>query len=300
MHLGVAREIKPEQWQCVGAMVGICSRSLTKTLVLNLKPAISALPPTLSPSFSRLQVRSLIMADSAFKKIQIQRDDTTFDAYVVGKEDAPGIVVLQEWWGVDFEIRNHALKVSQFDSGYKALIPDLYRGKVGLDAAEAQHLMDGLDWQGAVKDIRASVNWLKANGSQKVGVTGFCMGGALSIASSVLVPEVDAVVAFYGVPSSELADPAHAKAPVQAHFGELDSFVGFSDVTAAKALEEKLKASGVPYEVLVYPRNAHAFMNKSPEGVERRKGMGWPDDDEAAVELAWSRFRSWMSRFLSP
>lgn len=56
------------------------------------------------------------------------------------------------------------------------------------------------------------------------------MGGALAIASSVLVPEVDAVVAFYGVPSSELADPAQAKAPVQAHFGELDSFVGFSDV----------------------------------------------------------------------
>jgi hypothetical protein len=57
------------------------------------------------------------------------------------------------------------------------------------------------------------------------------MGGALSIASSVLVPGVDAVVAFYGVPPPELADPAQAKAPVQAHFGELDSFVGFSDVT---------------------------------------------------------------------
>ncbi|GFY97546.1 alpha/beta-Hydrolases superfamily protein [Actinidia rufa] len=125
-------------------------------------------------------------------------------------------------------------------------------------------------------------------------------GGALSIASSVLVPEVDAVVAFYGVPSSELADPAHVKAPVQAHFGELDSFVGFSDVTAAKALEEKLKASGVPHEVHIYPGNAHAFMNTSPDGVKRRKGMGLDDEDEAAAELAWSRFRSWMSRYLSP
>jgi len=66
---------------------------------------------------------------------------------------------------------------------------------------------------------------------QQVGVTGFCMGGALSIAGSVLVSEVDAAVAFYGVPSSQLADPAQAKAPVQAHFGELDNFVGFSDVT---------------------------------------------------------------------
>ncbi|XP_039043378.1 protein usf-like isoform X3 [Hibiscus syriacus] len=239
------------------------------------------------------------MADSAFRKVQIQRDDTAFDAYVVGKEDAPGIVVLQEWWGVDFEIKNHAVKISQLGSGFKALIPDLYRGKVGLDVAEAQHLMDGLDWQGAVKDIRASVNWLKANGSKKAGVTGFCMGGALSIASSVLVPEVDAVVAFYGVPSSELADPAQAKAPVQAHFGELDNFVGFADVTAAKALEEKLKASGTPYEVHIYPGNAHAFMNRSPDGIKRRKDMGMADEDEAAVQLAWSRFESWMARFLS-
>ncbi|KAB5527639.1 hypothetical protein DKX38_021486 [Salix brachista] len=372
---------------------------------------------------SRFQVRA--MADSAsppFKKIQIQRDDTTFDAYVVGKEDAPGIVVLQEWWGVDFEIKNHAVKISQLGPGFKALIPDLYRGKVGLDVAEAQHLMDGLDWQGAVKDIQASVNWLKTNGSSKdmiacrieitrrmpfepawvlwvllgacnihgavemgnelgrsnegvgkwglgvnvkklmedglgnflqmlewprelkllltleeaetinfvcgivnhvvmllyffhqlvwfffktiipyiakAGVTGFCMGGALSIASSVLVPEVDAVVAFYGVPSSQLADPAQAKAPVQAHFGELDNFVGFSDVTAAKALKEKLKASGIPYEVHIYPGNAHAFMNRSPEGVKRRKDMGMPDEDEASAALAWSRFTTWMTHYLS-
>lgn len=56
------------------------------------------------------------------------------------------------------------------------------------------------------------------------------MGGALAIASSVLIPEVDAVVAFYGVPSPELADPSKARAPVQAHFGELDSLVGFSDI----------------------------------------------------------------------
>ncbi|KAH8489505.1 hypothetical protein H0E87_024940 [Populus deltoides] len=251
-------------------------------------------------SGSRFQVRAMAgSASQPFKKIQIQRDDTTFDAYVVGKEDAPGIVVLQEWWGVDFEIKNHAVKISQLGPGFKALIPDLYRGKVGLDVAEAQHLMDGLDWQGAVKDIQASVNWLKTNGSSKAGVTGFCMGGALSIASSVLVPEVDAVVAFYGVPSSQLADPAQAKAPVQAHFGELDNFVGFSDVTAAKALEEKLKASGIPYEVHIYPGNAHAFMNRSPEGVKRRKGMGLPDEDEASAELAWSRFTTWMTRYLS-
>ncbi|XP_022850325.1 uncharacterized protein LOC111372295 [Olea europaea var. sylvestris] len=149
-------------------MISNCSRLFTKTFVINNKPSL----PVHTTFSHLLQVRAMASesaaASSTFKKIQIQRDDTTFDAYVIGKEDAPGIVVLQEWWGVDYEIKNHAQKISQFEPGYKALIPDLYRGKVGLDVAEAQHLMDGLDWQGAVKDIQASVNWLKANGSQKV------------------------------------------------------------------------------------------------------------------------------------
>lgn len=257
------------------------------------------LPSLATVSALRSSVRSMADSAAAFQKVQISRDDTTFDAYVVGKENAPGIVVLQEWWGVDFEVKNHALDIAKMSPGYRALIPDLYRGKVGLDVAEAQHLMGGLDWQGAVKDIHASVNWLKATGSPKVGVTGFCMGGALSIASAVLVPEVDAVVAFYGVPSPELADPGLVKAPLQAHFGELDNIVGFSDVTAAKALEEKLKSSGVPYEVHIYPGCGHAFLNRSPDGIKRRKGMGLDDENPAAVELAWSRFGSWMSTYLS-
>ncbi|XP_047067838.1 protein usf-like [Lolium rigidum] len=253
--------------------------------------------PVLSSLF---QARAAMAADAAsqFQKIQIQREDTTFDAYVVGKENAPGVVVLQEWWGVDYEVKNHAIHISQIGDGYRALIPDLYRGKVALEVAEAQHLMDGLDWQGAIKDIQASVKWLKENGSSKVGVTGYCMGGALAIASGVLVPEVDAVVAFYGTPSSELADPSKAQAPIQAHFGELDSFVGFADVTAAKSLEEKLKSAGVSHEVHIYPGCSHAFMNASPEALERRKGMGLNDENQGAIDLAWSRFSTWMGRFL--
>lgn len=67
---------------------------------------------------------------------------------------------------------------------------------------------------------------------------------------------------------------------------------------AAKALEEKLRVSGIPHEVHIYPGNAHAFMNRSSEGIKRRKEMGMPDEDPAAVELAWSRFQSWMTRYL--
>ncbi|CAI9778536.1 unnamed protein product [Fraxinus pennsylvanica] len=138
-------------------------------------------PSSISSSRS---VTSQLSWKSRFREMTWGNIKQGFDAYVIGKEDAPGIVVLQEC---------------------------LYQGKLRLDVAEAQHLMDGLDWQG----------WR---------VTGYCMGGALAIASSVLVPGVDAVVSFYGLPSPELADPLHSKAPAQAHFGELDNFVGFSNV----------------------------------------------------------------------
>lgn len=76
-------------------------------------------------------------------------------------------------------------------------------------------------------------------------------------------------------------------------------FFLYSFFQTGKALEEKLKAAGVPHEIHLYPGVAHAFMNRSPDGVKRRKDMGMTDDNEAAAELAWSRFQSWMSRYLS-
>ncbi|KAH9617494.1 hypothetical protein KSS87_014067 [Heliosperma pusillum] len=236
--------------------------------------------PYSSSSTNRLQVQPLI--DSYFQKIQIHRDDTTFDAYVVGKDNAPGIVVLQEWWCVEYQVKNYAVKISQLEPGFKVLIPDLNRGKVALDMAEAHQLLMGLDWQGALKDIEASVNWLKANGSLKVGVTGHGRGGALAIASAVLVPGVDTVVSFYGIPSPAFTDSALAKVPVQVHFGEVDASAGFSFLK--KDLEEKLKASSVASEVHVYTGSAYAFMN---------------DVNDDNVHLAWSRFQSWMASYLT-
>jgi carboxymethylenebutenolidase len=103
-----------------------------------------------------------------------------------------------------------------------------------VDATTYTSLMDGLYWQ-VVKYIAASMKWLKENDWSNIFF--FCKGGALSIANDVLFPEVDSVVAFYGVTSPQLASPSSTKAPVHAHFGELDDFVAFSNVTTAKSLE---------------------------------------------------------------
>ncbi|CAI7782380.1 unnamed protein product [Closterium sp. NIES-53] len=121
---------------------------------------------------------------------------------------------------------------------------------------------------------REHVQWLLAHGSKKVGVIGFCMGGALTLLAAINVDSVSAAVSFYGVPEAALKEDAKAKVPVQAHFGELDGFKGFSDVDTARALEKRLEAAGVPHEVHIYPSQGHAFVNASPEARKRKEGMG--------------------------
>src|SRR5688500_15546365 len=91
----------------------------------------------------------------------------------------PGIVVLQEWWGLVAPIKSVADRFSA--ARYLALAPDLYEGKVALEEAEAQHHLKNLDWGKATAQITAAVRYLRGQGSAKVGVVGFCMGGALSM-----------------------------------------------------------------------------------------------------------------------
>ena len=93
-----------------------------------------------------------------------------------------------------------------------------------------------------------------------MGVTGFCMGGALSLASAALIPEISAAAPFYGIPSSDLCDLGKIKIPVQAHFGSKDNLEGFSSPKDAKALAEKFDAGGVTYELFMYD-TGHAFTN---------------------------------------
>src|SRR5207244_6357683 len=109
-----------------------------------------------------------------------------------GGAKASGIVVIQEWCGLTDQIKGVANRFAA--AGYRALVPDLYRGKMSLDVKEAEHLMNGLNFGDAAgQDIRGAVQHLKQS-SPKAAVMGFCMGGALTILSSVFVKEADAAV----------------------------------------------------------------------------------------------------------
>src|SRR3954463_393800 len=157
---------------------------------------------------------------------------------------APAMVVIQEWWGLNDQIRGVAEKLAK--AGYRALVPDLYRGKVALEANEAKHLMEGLNFGDAAgQDIRGAVQYLKASGSAKAGITGFCMGGALTVLSAVNVPETDAAVIWYGYPPLQYVDASKIKTPLLGHWALHDQA---SAISGVDELEKKLKGANVKYE----------------------------------------------------
>ena len=159
------------------------------------------------------------------KMVTFQRPDgQSVQGYLAEPANAkggPAVVVIQEWWGLNDQIRGVADRFAQ--AGYTALVPDLYRGKSTVEAEEAHHLMTALDFgDAASQDIRGAAQFLKRSAS-KVGVTGFCMGGALTLLALTQSSEVDAGVVWYGYPPLDFIDASRIKAPLLAHWATQDA-----------------------------------------------------------------------------
>ncbi len=193
------------------------------------------------------------------------------------------VVVIQEWWGVNDQIRGVAQRFA--DAGFTALVPDLYRGKSTVEAEEAHHLMTGLNFgDAASQDVRGAVQYLKATkiGNGKVGVTGYCMGGALTVLASTMVPEADAAVVWYGLPPLEYVDASKIRIPLQAHWATQD---GAFPIASVDGLEAKFAEAKVCYEGHRYLAH-HAFANETAQGRNR---IAMTQYDAAWAQLAWDR-----------
>jgi carboxymethylenebutenolidase len=219
-------------------------------------------------------------------------DGERVQGYLAEPERASGaaaVVVIQEWWGVNDQIRGVADRLAS--AGYVALVPDLYRGKSTVAAEEAHHLMTGLNFgDAASQDIRGAVQLLKAR-SGKVGITGFCMGGALTLLALCAVPEVDAAVVWYGCPPLEYIDPAKIHVPLQAHWATQDEFFPIATVDL---LQEKLRAAGVAFDFHRYLAH-HAFANETAVGPGRIPATQY---DPVWSQQAWDRTFSFFGRWL--
>jgi len=214
------------------------------------------------------------------KTVSLNRPDgKSVNGYLAepaGATKAPAMVVIQEWWGMNDQIRGVAERFAK--AGYRALVPDLYRGKTAVDAKEANHLMTGLNFGDA------------ASGSPKVGVTGFCMGGALTILSAFNVPEMDAGVVWYGYPPLEYVDASKIKAPLMGHWATEDQAFAIGGVDE---LEKKLRAAGVKFEFHRYNAK-HAFANETAD----EKKLEMLKYDPKAAEIAWQRSMDFLAKHL--
>jgi len=215
------------------------------------------------------------------------KECSAFYAEPARGKTAPGLVIIQEWWGLNDQIKGVANRMAA--AGYRALVPDLYRGKVGLDSKEAEHLMTNLNFgDAASQDIRGAVQHLKET-SSRVGVTGFCMGGALTVLAAGNVPEADAAVIWYGCPPLDYVDASQIKVPLMGHWALEDAYFPIQQVDG---LEDKLKTADVPYEFYRY-KAKHAFANETLK--DPAVSIAY---DSAAAESAWSRTMTFLGRHL--
>ncbi len=200
---------------------------------------------------------------------------------------AAGIVVVQEWWGLIPETLAIADRYAEL--GYASLVPDLFRGRKAAVGDEANHLVEGLDFRDAAsQDIRGAVQYLKQH-AKKVGVTGYCMGGALTILSAMYLKEPDAAVVFYGFPPAEAGDPGTIKIPLLCHFATHDEFFAPS---RGHEIEKRLDEGNVPHEVYWYDAH-HGFCNPNQPGSS---GLG--HFNPQACAQAWERTVKFLGRVL--
>jgi len=210
-------------------------------------------------------------------------DGQSATAYLVQPQAgalAPAIVVIQEWWGLNEQIKDVAHRLVK--QGYQVIVPDLYKGKIALEENEANHLMTGLDFgDAASQDIRGAIQYLKAAGAPKVGATGFCMGGALTLLAATFAPEIDAAAIWYGYPPIEFVDADKIKAPLMGSFAIYDDVFPISGVDA---LETKLSAAGVVYAFDRYEEQ-HAIANEEADS----KNLPYLKYDPQAASKAWEK-----------
>ena len=197
----------------------------------------------------------------------------------------PGVVLIQEWWGLVPHIKDVASRFARH--GYVALAPDLYHGREASEPDEARKLAMELDRECAVGEIAAAVCYLQhwqAPEPRQVGIVGWCMGGSLAITTAATCEDVQATVAFYGMPRDLEQLPA-IKSPLLGLYAGHDHGITLG---AVGELQRRLERDGTPHEIHVYQESQHAFFNDTRPTIY----------DPQAAEDAWQRTLAWFDRYL--
>jgi carboxymethylenebutenolidase len=198
----------------------------------------------------------------------------------------PGVIVIQEWWGVDDHIKDLTERFAR--QGYVALAPDLYRGEVAKEPSDAQRLVMTVQLDQAFLDIQGAVDYLNQQEfvapKNKVGVVGFCFGGGLAMMMSYRGTGVGAVAVFYGNSRPTDTDLQNVKVPIIGFFGDQDR--GFPAETI-NHWADVLKSAGKINQMTIYKGAPHAFFNNTR-----------PSYRNLAVEDSWAKTLAWFENYL--
>lgn len=198
----------------------------------------------------------------------------------------PGVIVIQEWWGLVPHIQSVADRFAA--AGYVALAPDLYKGDAAGSPDEAGRKMMALNIQETAQELEQAVNFLlnhEAVQGNRIGVVGFCMGGQLALLAATVSPSIGAVVDFYGIHPNVQPDFSKLNAPVLGIFAEKDNFVNGE---AVRSLESSIQQAGGSIEVHIYPDVDHAFFNDTRPEVY----------SSSAATDAWNRTLAFFQQHL--
>ncbi|HLI45110.1 MAG TPA: dienelactone hydrolase family protein [Acidimicrobiales bacterium] len=213
--------------------------------------------------------------------IEFPSNGSTGEGYLATPDGAsgPGVVVIQEWWGLVDHIKDVCDRFAR--EGFVALAPDLYHGKTVTEPDEAGKAMMAMQLDRAAKDLSGAVDAVSERGRGRgVGVVGFCMGGGLALVLAAQRNDaVRAVVPFYGALPWEGVQPDYGSitGAVLGHYAEND---GWANPEVVAELERRLRASGnTDVTMHIYPGTEHAFFNDTRPEVH----------DPAASRLAWER-----------
>ena len=197
----------------------------------------------------------------------------------------PGVLVIQEWWGLVGHIKNVCDRFAA--EGFSALAPDLYHGKTADEPDAAGKLFMALNIKQAEKDLRGAAKYLAGHSSTaKIGAVGFCMGGQLALFAATLNASVGAVVDFYGIHPNVKPDYKKLAGPALGLFAEKDAFV---TPQAAKDVDAAIKKAGKQSEIHIYPGVDHGFFNDERADVYNK----------AAADDAWRRTLTFLRQHLT-
>jgi carboxymethylenebutenolidase len=215
-------------------------------------------------------------------------DGSTVTGYLARPESwaagGPAVIVIHEWWGLNDNIRTMARRLA--DAGFLALAVDLYGGQQAEEPETARELMEAVDEEASVNNLRQAYGFLtEGEGAGPVASLGWCFGGGWSLRAGLALPdELDAVVIYYGHLITDPERLATLQMPILGHFGEADQGIPLDDV---RAFEAALDEVGADATIDVYPGAGHAFANPSGRNYEAE-----------AAETSWQRTIDFLNRSL--